>query len=107
MFQLAKFKSTPLDSCDRNLVNTKSTETIGDYLCAQVKRWLKKDKDFQENGKNNIKIPYYFSQCGKDWEPVTGDGAALYSDEELCCTPNGTFRRCDGSDFVNECPEKI
>jgi len=33
---LSKFKSEPLDSCDKNLVNTKSTETIGDYLCGQV-----------------------------------------------------------------------
>ena len=35
---MSKFKSDPLDSCDKNLVNTKSSQTIGDYLCQQVMR---------------------------------------------------------------------
>merc|ERR1719422_1279110 len=34
---LAKFKGDPLDSCEKNLVNTKSTQTVGDFLCGQVK----------------------------------------------------------------------
>ena len=33
---MSKFKSDPLDSCEKNLVNTKSSQTIGDYLCQQV-----------------------------------------------------------------------
>lgn len=33
---MTKFKSEPLDSCDKNLVNTKQSQTIGDYLCGQV-----------------------------------------------------------------------
>eukprot|EP00092_Neocalanus_flemingeri_P001492 GFUD01001591.1.p1 GENE.GFUD01001591.1~~GFUD01001591.1.p1 ORF type:complete len:207 (+),score=69.50 GFUD01001591.1:60-680(+) len=104
---LTKFKSEPLDSCDKNLVNTKSGETVGDYLCGQVRRWLKNDEDFKANGKDNIKIPFYYSQCGEDWTPVTdGETGALYTDEELCCSPDGLFRRCDGSDYTKECPEK-
>ena len=35
---MSKFKSDPLDSCEKNLVNTKSSQTIGDYLCQQVRQ---------------------------------------------------------------------
>jgi len=107
-FQLAKFKTEPLDSCQKNLINTKTGGTVGDYLCGQVRRWLKKDADFQINGKNNIKIPLFYSQCGEDWLPVTDgeDGETLYTDEELCCSPAGLFRRCDGTAFVSDCPEE-
>merc|ERR1739838_257640 len=53
---------------------------------------------------DNIKIPFYYSKCGEDWTPVTNGGTeALYTDEELCCTPGGRFRRCDGSDYQTEC----
>ena len=83
--QLQNFKSEPLDSCDKNLVNTKAGGTIGDYLCGQVRRWLKNDADFKANGRDNIKIPFYYSSCGEDWTPVSSDGNNLYTDEELCC----------------------
>jgi len=100
---LAKFKGDPLDSCEKNLVNTKSTETVGDYLCNQVKRWLRNDADFKVNGRDNIKIPIYYSSCGGEWTHVTSGGAGLYVDEPLCCKPDGTFRRCDGSDYNLTC----
>jgi len=102
---LNKFKSEPLDSCDKNLVNTKSTETIGDYLCGQVRRWLRNDADFKVNGRDNITMPIYSSHCGGDWTPVTdgSSGGNLYVDELLCCNPDGTFRRCDGSDYRKTC----
>ena len=103
---MKKFKSEPLDSCDKNLVNTKSGGTIGDYLCGQVRRWLKNDDDFKANGKDNIKIPFYYSQCGEDWTPISDGDNTLYTDEELCCSKDGLFRRCDGSAFATECPEK-
>jgi len=102
---LTKFKSEPLDSCEKNLVNTKSGETVGDYLCGQVRRWLRNDEDFKANGKRNIKIPFYFSQCGEDWTPVTDGENTLYTDELLCCTKDGLFERCDGSDYNTECPD--
>jgi len=100
---MSKFKSDPLDSCDKNLVNTKSSQTIGDYLCQQVRRWLRRDEDFKVNGRDNIRIPIYYSQCGEDWKPVSDDGQTLYVDEPLCCTPDGSFRRCDGSDYRTSC----
>eukprot|EP00092_Neocalanus_flemingeri_P007357 GFUD01007944.1.p1 GENE.GFUD01007944.1~~GFUD01007944.1.p1 ORF type:complete len:204 (+),score=50.50 GFUD01007944.1:75-686(+) len=101
---LAKFKNTTLDSCEKSLVKTRSALTIGDHLCGQVRRWLRRDRDFQANGKDNIRISFYYSQCGEDWTPITdGVGGALYTDEELCCSPNGRFRRCDGSDYQTEC----
>ena len=62
---MTKFISEPLDSCNKNLVNTKQSQTIGDYLCQQVRRWLRNDDDFKANGRDNIKLPVYYSQCGK------------------------------------------
>merc|ERR1712154_276377 len=38
---LDKQRKLPLDSCDRNLINTRGTDTVGDYLCGQVRRWLR------------------------------------------------------------------
>jgi hypothetical protein len=35
--QLQKLQSTPLDKCDRNLVNTKKANTLGNQLCDQVR----------------------------------------------------------------------
>ena len=100
---MSKFKSDPLDSCEKNLVNTKSSQTIGDYLCQQVRRWLRRDSDFKANGRDNIRIPIYSSHCGGDWTPVTNGGQTLYVEEPLCCNPDGTFRRCDGSSYNQSC----
>ena len=40
----------------------------------QVRRWLRRDEDFKVNGRDNIRIPIYYSQCGEDWKPVSDDG---------------------------------
>merc|ERR1719495_2830278 len=82
------------------------SETVGDYLCGQVRRWLKKDDGFQAAGKDDIKITFQYSHCGNDWKPVNNEGATLYTKESLCCNSDGSFRRCDGSDYVKFCPEK-
>merc|ERR1711892_783270 len=47
---LNKQRSVPLDSCDENLINTSGSETIGDYLCKQVRRWLKNSSSFKADG---------------------------------------------------------
>ena len=103
LFQLDKQRSVPLDSCDRNLINTSGSETIGDYLCKQVRRWLKRDSDFKADGIKNLKLPFYYSACNGDWTPVTNNGVDLYADEPLCCNPDGTFYRCDGTPFNQFC----
>merc|ERR1712142_670809 len=103
---LKKFQSEPLDSCDKNLVNTKGTETVGDCLCGQVRRWLKNDDDFQANGRDGINIVFHYSQCGEDWTPVADGDNILSTTEQLCCTKDGFFRRCDGTDYRTICPEK-
>merc|ERR1712126_602961 len=82
---MTKFISEPLDSCNKNLVNTKQSQTIGDYLCQQVRRWLKNDADFKANGRDNIQLPVYYSQCGQDWTPVSDGASTLYVREPLCC----------------------
>merc|ERR1712212_886426 len=96
---LKKFSSEPLDSCSKTLVNTKGTETVGDYLCKQVKRWLKRDDDFKANGKNNIKIAFLYSHCGGEWTAVKNGADPLYTDESLCCTAEGLFERCNGKEY--------
>jgi len=100
---LNKQSRVALDQCDRNLINTGGSETIGDYLCKQVRRWLRKNKDFKANGIKNLKLPFYYSACNGDWTPVTSEGEALYAEEPLCCDSNGKFFRCDGTDFNDEC----
>ena len=92
-----------MDSCEKNLVKTKSSETVGDYLCKQVERWLGRKADFKAEGKEDIRIPIYYSACGGDWTPVTDEGEALYVEEPLCCTNTGKFYRCNGTDFESSC----
>merc|ERR1711993_33674 len=100
---LDKQRKLPLDSCDRNLINTRGTDTVGDYLCGQVRRWLRKSADFKENGIENLRLPVYYSACNSEWAPVSDGDTDLYVDEPLCCDKNGKFFRCDGSDFTQSC----
>merc|ERR1712083_1169553 len=100
---LNKQRSTPLDSCDRNLINTSGSETIGDYLCKQVRRWLRNDDNFKANGIRDLKLPFYYSACEGDWTPVNSEGENLYADEPLCCNPDGTFFRCSGEPYNETC----
>jgi len=100
---LTKFVKEPMDSCGKNLVNAKGTGTAGDELCKQVKRFLKRDDDFKANGKRDIKIAFYYSECGGDWKPVNNNGTQLYPKEPLCCTADGKFKRCNGKDFTKSC----
>merc|ERR1712080_321178 len=65
-------------------LTTKAEQTMGDYLCGQVKRWLKRDKDFKANGRANIDIEFAFSMCGGPWTTVESDGEALKPKEPLC-----------------------
>jgi len=92
-----------LDSCDKNLINTRGSQTIGDYLCGQVRRWLRRSDDFKANGIKNLKLPFYYSACNGEWTPISNNGADLYFKEPLCCNPDGSFFRCDGSPFNSAC----
>merc|ERR1712179_158065 len=100
---LQRFTQEPMDSCTKNLVNTKGAETVGDYLCGQVRRWLKNDADFNAHGKEDIKIVFRYSQCGSEWAAVDSDGTELYPAEALCCSAEGFFYRCDGTDYNKIC----
>merc|ERR1711953_1541267 len=100
---LDKQRKLPLDSCDRNLINTRGTGTVGDYLCRQVRRWLRRSEDFKENGIRGPRLPVYYSACGSDWAPVSDGDNDLYVDEPLCCNPDGKFFRCDGKKFTETC----
>jgi len=100
---LNKQSKVKLDSCDRNLIKTSKSQTIGDYLCAQVKRWLKKSSSFKKDGIKNLELPFYYSSCKGDWTPVSSEGVKLYTAEPLCCFGNGTYFNCDGSKTNQKC----
>jgi len=72
--QMQKVRDEDYDSCGKSLVRKKwseqADETMGDYLCGQVHRWLKRNSDYKEKGKDNIEIAFMYSQCGKDWKQV-------------------------------------
>jgi len=100
---LQRTKSIRLDSCDRNLINTRGSETVGDFLCGQVRRWKRRDADFKTNGIRNLKLPFFYSACNGDWERITEGGNDLYFDEDLCCDSNGKYFQCDGEDYNKDC----
>jgi len=85
------------------LINTRGSQTIGDYLCGQVRRWLRRSDDFKENGIKDLKLPFYYSACNGDWTPISNGASALYFQESLCCNPDGTFYRCDLSEYNSVC----
>ena len=68
-----------------------------------MERWLGRKADFKAEGKEDIRIPIYYSACGGDWTPVTDEGEPLYVEEPLCCTNTGKFYRCNGTDFESSC----
>merc|ERR1712112_683514 len=93
-----------LDSCDRNVLVSKADQTVGDYLCGQVRRWLKKDASFIAAGKRDINIRFRYSFCSNDWVDVADQEKGLLVPEEpLCCTTGGKFERCDGTPFRTAC----
>jgi len=106
--QMQKVRDEDYDSCGKSLVRKKwsdqADETMGDYLCGQVHRWLKRNSDYKQNGRDNIEIAFMYSQCGEDWKQVESSiSGPLKPKENLCCTKDGKFRRCDGSPFKNSC----
>jgi hypothetical protein len=95
----------PLDSCDRSLINSGGSDTIGNFLCGQVRRWLKRSASFKENGipAPGLELPFYYSQCGGNWTPVNNGTADLIAQERLCCTNQGKYYKCDETDFARGC----
>lgn len=90
---MKKMTDEPLDSCDKNALVTKGDDTVGNYLCGQVKRWGLSDEP---------QVVFYYSTCGGDWEKVTDSdpdtGSPLKTSERLCCDGRD-FKRCANSEF--------
>jgi len=109
---MTKVKDEDLDSCGKSLVRKKwsdqAEETMGDYLCGQVHRWLKKkDEDYKANGKDNIEMAFMYSECENEWTEISSsEEGPLVQKEPLCCTNKGKFRRCDGSGQRESCAKK-
>merc|ERR1712059_48927 len=97
--QLQKAAKESMNSCGKNLSTWGAEESLGDYLCGQVNRWLGNKKDYQENGKDNITIAFMYSQCGKDWEYVSEKEVRLTAKDSLCCGPDGKYNGCDVEGF--------
>merc|ERR1711971_1428680 len=109
---MTKVKDENLDSCGKSLVRKKwseqAEETMGDYLCGQVHRWLKRNSGYKENGRDNIEMAFMYSQCGNEWTEFSSSiEGKLVPKEPLCCTNKGKFRRCDGSGQVESCGENL
>lgn len=102
-FQLDGQKDIKLDSCDRNLINTRGSQTIGNFLCGQVRRWLRRSASFKTSGIRDLRLPFYYSACNRDWTPITDGENDLYFDEALCCNPDGSYYNCDGSVTNDQC----
>merc|ERR1712130_142619 len=96
-------KNIKLDSCDRNLINTGGSTTVGDYLCGQVRRWLRNSASFKANGIRNLRLPFYYSACNGEWTPIESQGEPLFFEESLCCTSQGLYEKCDGTPFNSVC----
>merc|ERR1712098_532348 len=83
--------------------------SMGDYLCAQVKRFIGRSKAFKDKGRDNIPIEFAYSMCGGEWTTVKDKldgGSPLATMEPLCCTPRGKFRRCANSPVDREVKNK-
>merc|ERR1712080_801397 len=83
----SKLVTKELDSCDRNVLVSKSDQTVGDYLCGQVRRWLKNDASFKGAGKRDIDIRFRYSFCNNDWVDVGDTEKGLLVPEEPLCSP--------------------
>merc|ERR1712112_138318 len=97
--------------CGETLVRKKwsdqAEETMGDYLCGQVHRWLKRNDDYKANGRDNIEMAFMYSECGNEWTEISSSiEGKLVPKEPLCCTNKGKFRRCDGSGQRESCAKK-
>ena len=106
--QMSKVRDESLDSCGKSLVrkqwSEQAEETMGDYLCGQVHRWLKRNSSYKESGRDNIEIAFMYSQCGGEWTEIeSSEEGVLVPKEPLCCTNKGKFRRCDGSGQKESC----
>lgn len=94
-----QLKDTPLDSCDRNLLNEKSADTIGNILCKRIIPYFPVDQKKIEN----IEIGFGHSVCGRDWEDTldTSGSKPLKLTEKLCCERLSAletkFYKCNGS----------
>jgi len=94
----------PLDSCKKTVGNLDGTNTIGDVLCGQARRFLSADNQNITKGLKNQKLSFFSSICTKKWNPVSSEvDGKLEVEEMLCCDSTWKFYRCDGGDFNKGC----
>jgi len=103
-----------LDKCDDTLFNHKGRggKTLGDQLCDQLHRFLSKTKNktkYFEEGIQNQKVVFAYSQCGGRWKAVNNEGTPLTPQHDICChsaihvSAPKKYYRCDAPDDTREC----
>merc|ERR1712038_2160438 len=64
---------------------------------------FEKGISFKTSGIRDLRLPFYYSACNRDWTPITDGENDLYFDEALCCNPDGSYYNCDGSETNDQC----
>jgi len=101
---LDQIADDPLDSCKKTVGNLEGTDTIGNQLCGQARRFLSGAKKDISKGLKDQKLSMYSSTCTKKWDPVNSDvNGNLSVAEELCCDASWRYYKCDGSTFNESC----
>lgn len=81
---MLKLRSTPFDSCAKNVINEGGDDTVGNILCEKVSLFYNKDIPFDELAKG-IKIGFHHSECGSEWKPTGNPQGPLRYPKRLCC----------------------
>jgi len=101
---MQQIEDNQLDSCDATLGNLDGDDTIGNQLCSQALRFLRKEKIDTSNGIKDMRLSFLRSSCGSAWSPISSSSTGnLYLKEPLCCDTLGKFYKCDGSSYNKEC----
>lgn len=104
---MSKLRQTPFDSCSKNIVNERGTQTFGNILCDRINRFYQGNPP--QDAITNIKLGFFHSECGSDWEPTNNLGDNLNAPDLLCCQRGQegklVYRPCNGGqDFKTTCP---
>merc|ERR1711911_74653 len=101
---MQQLQDNKLDSCERMIGNLDGKQTIGNQLCDQAIRFLRKDKQDTSNGIRDLRLTFQKSHCGSAWSAVSSSTSGdLYLREKLCCDPNGKYYKCDGGLYNKVC----
>jgi len=106
---LSQIADDKLDSCKKTVGNLDGTDTIGNQLCGQARRFLAGANKDTTKGLIDQKLSMYKSYCTEPWTPVdstdknTKITTNLTVEEKLCCDASWRYYKCGGGDFKKSC----